>query len=473
MPLPELYRHSLVLLTDLYQLTMALGYWRCGWAERQAVFHLSFRQNPFGGGFALACGTSYVAEFLRELRFTGDDLQHLRTLNGEDGTRLFPEPFLDDLQSLPWTVDVDAVPEGTVVFARQPLVRVCGPLLQCQFLETALLNLVNFQTLLATKAARVCRAARGKPVLEFGLRRAQGIDGGLAASRASFIGGCAATSNVLAGKLFGIPVRGTHAHSWVMVFSDELSAYRAYAEALPANCIFLVDTYDTLRGVGHAITVARELRARGREMQGIRLDSGDLLQLSRQARRRLDEAGFANAAIVASGDLDEYSIARLLGDGAPIDVFGVGTRLVTAYDQAALGGVYKLGAVRDEQGRWSRRAKRSDEAAKATDPGVLQVRRFRDARGVPRGDVIYDQELGFDPHAVLLPETAGDSAGEELLQPLFRAGRLVAPVATASESRARAAQQLAEFPEEILRQDEPQRYPLVIDPRLDAFRQPT
>ena len=237
------------------------------------------------------------------------------------------------------------IPEGTIVFPHEPLLRVHGPLLQAQLLETALLNIVNFQTLVATKAARVVLAARGEPVLEFGLRRAQGIDGALAASRAAYLGGCAATSNVLAGRLYGIPVRGTHAHSWVMCFDDELEAFRAYARAMPNNCVFLVDTYDTLDGVRHAIEVGQELRRQGHEMIGIRLDSGDLAWLSIEARRMLDEAGFPKATIVASNELDEQIIASLKDQGATIGVWGVGTRLVTAYDQPALGGVYKLAAI--------------------------------------------------------------------------------------------------------------------------------
>ena len=254
--LPRLYRHSLALLTDLYQLTMAYAYWKNGLAEREAVFHLTFRQNPFGGQYAVACGLSCAVDFLRELRFTDDDLSYLATLATADGRSLFETGFLDYLRGLEFCCDVDAVVEGTVVFAGEPLVRVRGPLLQSQIVETPLLTLVNFPTLIATKAARVCLAAAGRPVLEFGLRRAQGIDGGLTASRAAYIGGCAATSNVLAGKLFGIPVKGTHAHSWVMAFDDERRAFEAYAAALPGNCIFLVDTYDSISGVRNAIAVA-------------------------------------------------------------------------------------------------------------------------------------------------------------------------------------------------------------------------
>lgn len=277
------------LLTDLYQLTMAAGYWKCGKAEQESVFHLFFRTLPFGGGYALAAGLGDVVEWLEHFRFADTELDYLASLEGGDGSPLFERGFLDYLGKMRWRCDLDAIPEGTAVFAHEPLLRVRGPLLQAQLVETALLNMVNFQTLIATKAARVCEAARGEPVLEFGLRRAQGPDGAVMASRAAFIGGCAATSNVLAGLRHGIPVRGTHAHSWVMAFENEPEAFAAYAEALPNNCVFLVDTYDTLDGVRHAVEVGRRLRERGHELSGIRLDSGDLAWLSVEARRILED----------------------------------------------------------------------------------------------------------------------------------------------------------------------------------------
>src|SRR5712672_79498 len=272
------------------------------------------------------------------------------------------------------------------------MVRVTGPILHAQLVETPLLNVINFQSLIATKAARVVLAARGDPVLEFGLRRAQGFDGGLAASRAAWVGGCAATSNVMAGRLFGIPVSGTHGHSWVMAFDDELSAFRAYAEALPNNCTFLVDTYDTREGVRYAIEVGRELRARGHEMLGIRLDSGDLAWLSSEARKMLDEAGFQNARILASNELDEHLVATLKEQGAQISGWGVGTRLVTGHPDAALGGVYKLTAVRRPGEAWQPKVKLSEQPIKTSIPGVLQTRRFSgEAEAV--ADVIYDEGM--------------------------------------------------------------------------------
>ncbi len=281
------------LLTDLYQLTMAYGYWKTGRDQQEAVFHLFYRHNPFRGGFAIAAGLADAVDYLRNLRFTPEDLGYLGSLTGRDGRALFEARFLEFLGNLRLTCDIDAVPEGTVVFPHEPLLRVRGPILEGQILETALLNQINFQTLIATKAARVCLAARGEPVLEFGLRRAQGIDGALTASRAAYLGGCDATSNVLAGKIYGIPVRGTHAHSWVMSFDTEREAFQAYAEAMPHNCVFLVDTYDTLKGVREAIGVGRWLRQHGHELAGIRLDSGDLAWLSVEARKLLDRAGFA------------------------------------------------------------------------------------------------------------------------------------------------------------------------------------
>jgi nicotinate phosphoribosyltransferase len=325
-----IYRQSLALLSDLYELTMAYSYWKAGITERQAVFGVFFREHPFQGGYTVAAGLESILEWIESLQFTDDDRSYLGGLAGNDGKPLFDPEFLDYLGNMEFTCDLDAVPEGTVVFPRQPLVRVTGPILQCQILETALLNLVNFQSLIATKAARVSMAARGDDVIEFGLRRAQGIDGGLSASRAAYLGGCAATSNLLAGKLFDIPVKGTLAHSWVMCFDTELESFEKYANAMPNNCVFLVDTYDSLEGVRHAIIVGGKLRDMGHRMIGIRLDSGDLAYLSIEARRMLDDAGFSEAVIVASNNLDEHVIASLKEQGATIGVWGVGTHLVTA-----------------------------------------------------------------------------------------------------------------------------------------------
>src|SRR5687768_12178981 len=369
------------LCTDLYQLTMASGYFRSGRARDEAVFHLFFRTHPFGGSYAIAAGLEAVVELVEGFRFGADDIDYLASLAAQDGGPEFGADFLDYLRLLRLRVDIDAVPEGNLVFAHEPIVRVRGRLLEAQLLETALLNLINFQTLIATKATRVCQAAAGQPVLEFGLRRAQGVDGGLSASRASYIGGCAATSNVLAGKLYDIPVKGTHAHSWVMSFDSESEAFEGYAKVLPNNCVFLVDTYDTLEGVRRAIIVGKRLRDRGHKLVGIRLDSGDLAYLSIEARKLLDEAGFTDAAIVASNDLDERIIENLKLQGAQIAVWGVGTKLATAYDQPSLGGVYKLGAIQDANGQWQPKLKLSDQVVKTSIPGILQVRRFATSAG--------------------------------------------------------------------------------------------
>ena len=469
--LTDLYKPSLALLTDLYELTMACGYWKAGIAQRRAVFHLTFRESPFGGGYAVACGLKTAVEYFEALRFDRDDLEYLGSLEGADGAPLFAPEFLELLGRMPLECDVDAMPEGTVVFAQEPLVRVEGPLIQSQLVESALLNIINFQTLVATKAARVVRAAGGDPVLEFGLRRAQGIDGAISASRAAYVGGCAATSNVLAGRLLGIPVRGTHAHSWVMAFDDESAALRAYADAMPGNCIFLVDTYDTLDGVRRAVEVGRGLRERGHQMLGIRLDSGDLADLSIRARRILDEAGFSDAVIVASSDLDEHAIAALKQQGAAIGVWGVGTRLVTGHPQAALGGVYKLSAVRDGDGPWRPKVKRSEQQIKSSTPGILQVRRYHsDGRAI--GDVIYDREHATEGECVMVDPADGsarhksfpaDAPWEDLLVPVFRGRRRVYEVPPLDESRRRTGEQLALFDAGVKRLNDPDRYPVGLE----------
>ena len=458
--------------TDLYQLTMAYGYWKNRRHDREAVFHLFFRNNPFQSGFSVAGGLAPAIDYLREFHFDESDIEYLRSLNGSDGKSLFEDEFLRYLHDLKLNVDVDAIPEGTLVFPHEPIVRVRGSLLQCQLLETALLNIVNFDTLIATKAARVCLAARDASVIELGLRRAQGENGGLAASRAAYLGGCSGTSNVLAGKTFGIPVRGTHAHSWVMSFDDEREAFAAYAKAMPGNALFLVDTYDSLEGVRHAVEAGLRLRREGLEMMGIRLDSGDLAWLSIEARKILDESGFPAAKIVASNDLDEYIIASLVEQGARIDVYGVGTRLITAYDQPALGGVYKLGAIRDAGGAWQPRIKVSEQTIKTSNPGILQVRRYT-IDGQYRGDAIYDTESGEPSGAVVDPADPArrtrfgiDTAHHDLLVPVFRGGELVYEQPSLERSRDHARRELSRISESIKRLANPHRYPAGLDVRL-------
>ncbi len=473
-PLATLYRPCLALLTDLYQLTMANGYFQAGMRDREAVFHLFFRESPFRGGFTIACGLAAVVEYIEQFRFDGEDLAYLASLSGNDDEPLLDRAFLDFLGQMRLQCDVDGIPEGTVVFPHEPLLRVTGPLIQAQILETALLNLINFPTLIATKAARVVMAAEGEPVLEFGLRRAQGIDGAVTASRAAYVGGCAATSNVLAGRLHGIPVKGTHAHSWVMCFDDELDSFRAYARAMPNNCVFLVDTYDTLEGVRKAAEVGQWLRGQGHEMVGIRLDSGDLAYLSIEARRILDEAGFPKAAIVASNDLDEHLITSLKQQGAKIGVWGVGTRLATAQDQSALGGVYKLSAVRDDDGPWQDRLKLSEQTVKVSTPGILQARRYSRA-GEPIGDAIFDTRYPIrgecvvvdpvDPthRKTLTGDVAGGDSSEDLLVPIFRRGDRVYDVPSVHDARRRAEHQLATFHAGVKRLVNPHAYPVGLE----------
>ena len=468
----QLYRHSRSLVTDLYQLTMAAGYWQHGLADREAVFHLSFREPPFGSEFAVCCGLEQLVEWLLDFRFTDHDLDYLGSLTGNDNEPLFQEGFLGYLADLKFNCDLDAVVEGTVVFAREPLLRIQGPLLQGQLVETALLTILNFQTLVATKAARVCRAAQGDPVLEFGLRRAQGIDGGISASRAAYVGGCTSTSNVIAGKLFGIPVSGTHSHSWVLSFEDEEQAFAAYAQTMPNNCVLLVDTFDSLQGIRNAIAVAEKMKQAGRDLMGIRLDSGDLVRLSCQARQMLDEAGFPDVAVVASNDLDEHVITQLKQQGAAISVWGVGTRLATAYDQPALGGVYKLSALRDGDGEWQNLVKRSDDLAKATDPGILQVRRYYN-ESLLEADVIYDLRWGpnklVGSHHIKTGAKAGkgqSDRGEDLLVPVLRGGQSVYEFPNITDVRQRTQDQLAMLKEAIVRLESPEEYPVLMESRL-------
>jgi nicotinate phosphoribosyltransferase len=465
--LDRIYKDSLSLLTDLYQLTMAYAHWKAGTDRKEAVFHLFFRKPPFGSGFTVACGLELAIEYIESLRFPEEDLQYLASLKGNDGAPLFEEGFLDDLRNLSFCCNVDAVPEGTIVFPHEPLLRVTGPIVIGQLLETPLLNMINFQTLIATKAARLRLAAGNDHVSEFGLRRAQGIDGALAAARAAWVGGCDSTSNVLAGKLFGIPVKGTHAHSWILSFDSELEAFETYAEALPNNCVFLVDTYNSLEGVRRAAEVGRKLRERGHEMVGVRLDSGDLAYLSKETRKILDEAGSPKAAIVASNELDENIIVSLKQQGAKVDFWGVGTRLVTGYGDPALGGVYKLSAVREPGGKWEHRVKLSEQAAKTTNPGLQQVRRFSSG-GEFIGDLLYDELEGIPDEPVLVDPLDltrrkvmhQGTLWEDLLVPIFREGRRVYDPPPLPQVRQRVRDQLACFHQGIKRFTNPHQYPV-------------
>lgn len=467
------------LLTDLYQITMAQGYWTSGKGQEQACFHMFFRSYPFKGGYAIACGMDQLAEMIETFEFTQDNIDYLSSLAAPGGGPMFDPEFLEYLKDFRLSCDIDAVPEGTVVFPHEPIVRVVGPIMQCQLIETALLNFVNFQTLIATKAARVCRAAKGAPVAEFGLRRAQGL-GGLWASRAAIVGGCASTSNVLAGEMFGLPVSGTHAHSWVMAFSDELTAFREYAKAFPHNCTLLVDSYNVEQGIRNAIIVGLEMRERGEHLSAIRIDSGDLSWLAKMARRMLDDAGLTDCGIVLSNDLDEYSIKSILDEGAPVTAWGVGTKLATAYDQPTLGGVYKLSAVRSDKNQpWTNRLKISESAAKLTMPGVLDVRRYYHDDGRIAGDMIYDVnyevrdcEIIVDPLDSMRQKCLKGKRYEKLLTPLARDGKVVLGEGdrSALTARDRACAGLERLDETQLRMLNPHTYPVGMEIDLHARR---
>lgn len=464
------------LLTDLYQLTMAYGYWKTGRAEQESCFNLFFRSNPFGGGYAIASGLQEAMELVQGFRFSGDDLDYLKSLEGNDRKQLFEDDFLAYLSNLRLNCSYWAMQEGTAVFAHEPMMRVIGPILQCQLLESAFLQIINFNTLIATKAARIVHAAGGDPVFEFGLRRAQAP---VQASRAAYIGGCDGTSNVLAGKMYGIPVKGTHAHSWVMSFPTEIGSFEAYARVMPNNCLLLVDTYDTLNGVANAIRVGIKLREQGHKFIGIRLDSGDLGYLSIEAHKMLCEAGFPNAIIAATNDLDEYLIESLKHQGAKINLWGVGTKLVTAYDQPALGGVYKLGAI-EEKGRWIPKVKLSERSSKTSIPGILQVRRF-ETEGRFVGDQIYDARMeGRRPIKEEMAEQDWkiidkDDMTRQTTLDASRSYNLLLPIdhfttADAGTSRLIAKNQMQYLHPSIKRLQNPHEYPVGLHPRTFCTR---
>jgi nicotinate phosphoribosyltransferase len=469
-----LYQGRLALLTDLYQLTMANSYLKAGLADTEANFHLFFRRIPFKGGFALSAGLEMVINFVKTFHFPQEDLDYLSSLKGDDEKSLFDEDFLTYLSTFKLTCDIDAIPEGTVVFPHEPLIRVQGPLIEAQLLETPLLNFINFPTLIATKAARLRLAAGTDSLLEFGIRRAQGVDGGLSATRSAYIGGVDATSNVLAGKLFGIPLRGTHAHSWVQVFDEEIEAFRIFAENNPNNCTLLVDTYNTLQGVENAIRVGKNLKEKGIKLAGIRLDSGDFTYLSKKAREVLDREGFQDTQIVVSNELDEWVIAELKSQGANIDVWGVGTNLVTARDQPALDGVYKLSAVRHPGEDWKSRLKLSEQMIKVSNPGILQVRRYS-KDGFSQADVIYDELIcdTEEHHEIVDPldstrtkKLDGSFAYQDLLVPVFRKGKSVYDSPALDAIRKRSLEQLKTFHAGVKRFMNPHQYVVGMELKL-------
>ncbi|MEN6594295.1 MAG: nicotinate phosphoribosyltransferase [Clostridiaceae bacterium] len=464
---------NLTMLTDLYQLTMMYGYYREGMQKNEGIFDLFFRPKE-DIVYAIMAGTESVVSYINDIHFSEDDVAYLRSLN------LFDEGFLTYLLGFRFTGELYAMPEGTVVFPYEPLVRVRAPIMEAQLVETAILTFVNHQTLIATKASRICYAANGDSVLEFGLRRAQGADAAIYGARAAIIGGCNATSNVLTGQMFDIPVSGTHAHSWVMSFPDEVSAFRAYAKVFPDTCLLLVDTYDTLRsGVPNAIKVFDELRASGHEPKGIRLDSGDLAYLSKKARVMLDKAGYPNTVIAASSDLDEYLIRDLKTQGACISVWGVGTRLITSEGNSALGGVYKMSAEVVD-GKLVPKIKISDNPAKVTNPGYKKVFRLYDHDGMAIADLIALEHETidpskplriFDPIQTYKSMTLTDFTVRELLEPVFIDGKQVYRCPDIHEIAAYAKKEFASMWDEYKRLLMPHTYKVDLSDGLYDLKQ--
>ena len=453
---------NLTMLTDLYQLTMMYGYMKTGLRDNIATFDMFYRSKDESTHYAIMAGLEQLIDYIRNLHFDEHALDYLRSLN------LFDEEFMQALRDFRFHGDICAVPEGTIVFPGEPLIRVTAPIFEAQLIETALLNIINHQTLIATKASRVAQAAEGDTVMEFGLRRAQGPDAGIYGARAAIIGGCQSTSNVLTGEMYSIPIAGTHAHSWVMSFPDEITAFRKYAEMFPTSCLLLVDTYDTLRsGVPNAITVFNELRAQGHEPVGIRLDSGDLAYLSREARKMLDQGGFPNTIICASGDLDENLIRDLKLQGACINTWGVGTKLITSEDCPSLGGVYKMSAETID-GQVIPKIKISENPVKITNPGIKKLWRIYDGKtGKAVADLIalehetYDTSKPltiYDPVNTWKSMTLTDYTMKELQAPIFKNGECVYQSPTLKEIQKHCREDLDTFWDQYKRLLNPHRY---------------
>ena len=468
----NIYKTSLSLLTDLYQITMSYGYWKKGIHDKEASFNVFYRKNPFNSGYAVCCGLEYIIDYLNSYKFSNSDIDYLSSLKSDSGTKLFEKKFLDFLREFKFTCDVDAIEEGRIIFPNEPILRVSGPIYQCQLIESALINIFNFQTLIATKASRMFYASNGEPILEFGLRRAQGIDGSLSASRASYIGGCSKTSNVLAGKIFNIPVSGTHSHSWVLAFDSEISAFQNYAQVMPDNCVLLVDTYETMKGVKNAIIVAKELEKRNKKLFGIRIDSGDLAYLSKKARKLLDKENLEYVKIIASNDLDEFILESLKHQKAKISVWGIGTKLITAFDNPSLGAVYKLSALKNDRGKWEKKLKLSEQKIKINNPGVHQVRRFvKD--GIFNGDMIYDtsssiiKEKMIDPNdSTKFKKFKEESDYEELLKKIFKKGNLVYKSPKIDQIKKKLHIDLERLDNSHKRLDNPHVYPVGLEESL-------
>ena len=455
---------NFTLLTDFYELTMMQGYLKSGKHKEKVIFDMFYRKNPCGNGFAICCGLEQVVEYIRNLNFSEEDIDYLRSL----GT--FDEDFIEYLRGFHFTGDIYAIPEGTVVFPKEPLIKVIAPVIEAQLVETAILNLVNHQSLIATKAYRVVHAAQGDGVMEFGLRRAQGPDAGIYGARAAVIAGCIGTSNVYAGQKFRVPVLGTHAHSWIMSFPTELEAFKAYARLYPNNCILLVDTYDTLKsGVKNAILCYDAMKEEGIPLKrfGIRLDSGDLAYLSKKARKMLDEAGYPDAIISASNDLDENLIASLKAQGACITSWGVGTNLITSESQPSFGGVYKLAATYSDEGQWVPKIKLSENSEKITNPGNKQIYRIieKDSGKVFADYIALEEErfseaedlVLFDPIDTWKKSTlkGGSYEMRPLLVPIFLGGKLVYNCPSVEEIKAHCKKEQESLWEECRRLTNP------------------
>lgn len=464
---------NLTLLTDLYQLTMMYGYSKNTQMNEVAVFDVFYR--GVGNNYAVACGLEQVVDYILGLNFTDEDIEYLRSLN------TFDEEFLSLLKDFKFTGDIYAVPEGTVIFPQEPILTVRARMFEAQFIETAILCILNHQTLIATKTAKVVYAAKGSAIAEFGLRRAQGPDAGIYGARAAIIAGCASTSNVLAGKMFDVPVSGTHAHSWVMSFPSELDAFRAYADIYPDKCLLLCDTYDTLgSGVPNAITVFKELRAKGYEPIGIRLDSGDLAYLSREARKMLDDAGFPNAKICASGDIDENVLQSLATQNAAIDTYGIGTKLITSMDCPSLGGVYKLAGI-EIDGILVPKMKMSDTPAKITNPGFKKIVRLYDRNtNKAIADLIALQEEAFDgveeleifhPDFSWKRKKITNFYVKELGRQIIRSGKLVYDLPSVKEIAAYHKASYGEFWNEYKRMLNPHIYKVDLSQKLFDLKQ--
>ena len=461
---------NLTMLCDFYELSMANGYFRSGLKDRISYFDVFFRRVPDGGGYAVCAGLDQVIDYILDLHFDGEDIAYLRRRG------LFSEDFLDDLKQFRFTGDIWAAPEGTPVFPGEPILTVRAPAIQAQLIETYVLLELNHQSLIATKASRICRAAQGRTVLEFGSRRAQGTDAAITGARAAYIGGCAGTACVLSDQMYGVPAGGTMAHSWVQMFDSEYEAFKTYCELYPTNATLLVDTYDSLRsGVPNAIRVFDEvLRPLGITKCGIRFDSGDMAYLTIEARKMLDEAGWPGCTITCSNALDERLISGLIRQGAKIDVFGVGERLITARSESVFGGVYKLTAIEDEKGNIIPKIKISENVAKITNPGFKKVWRIYGPEGKCFADYIGLHDEGvdggplelFDPEATWKRQTVTDYTAKELLVPVFRDGELVYDRPALADIRAFAQGQLATLWSEVRRFDNPHNYYVDLSQKL-------